>query len=162
MQVARNFTRGRVVDQTVSSQPFVCSDTQAKLKHEEGYGSFAKGAMTQEQKEAARCAALSTPAISATTLTRSLRPRACRFPYAANPYEAADDLAARTRWLHTNMFIGGPMVPSGRTQVSPAAWAVHKAGGKGGLWMTCSHGQRISVAVLACGSHGGCTVGRSS
>ena len=33
---------------------------------------------------------------------------AARYPYPENPYEAADDLAARTRWLHTNMFVGGP------------------------------------------------------
>lgn len=63
------------------------------MKHEEGYASFTRAAeRTQEQLDAAR------------------------YPYPQNPYEAADDLAARTRWLHTNMFIGGPMVPSGRTE----------------------------------------------
>ena len=78
----------------VATTPFICSDTVARLKHEEGYSSFVRPVeRTQEMKEAAR------------------------FPYPNNnPYEAADDLAARTRWLHTNMFVGGPMVPSGRTQ----------------------------------------------
>ena len=79
--------------EVAGAQPFVCSDTAARLKYEEGYASFTRPSeRTQEQLDAAR------------------------YPYPENPYEAADDLAARTRWLHTNMFVGGPMVPSGRTE----------------------------------------------
>jgi len=81
----------RTMKALAGDKPFVCADTNVRLKHEEGYASFTRAS------EAPR------------------GDMTGKFPYQSNPYEAADDLAARTRWLHTNMFMGGPMVPAGKS-----------------------------------------------
>eukprot|EP01050_Picozoa_sp_SAG11_P009207 SAG11_NODE_851_length_6875_cov_8.193034_4_plen_181_part_00 len=58
-------------EQVAGIQPFVCADTNLRLKQEEGYTSFTRGASLDAESS---------------------------YPYQSNPYEAADDLAARTRW----------------------------------------------------------------
>merc|ERR1712216_313594 len=61
----------------VSNQDFLCSDTFARLKNEEGYLSSIRGRQTTKDEI-----------------------EGARYPYPVNPYEDAEDLLLRQKWLH--------------------------------------------------------------
>ena len=74
------------------SRAFVAASSTTRQKHESGYvNAQVRPSERTDQHRAAMT-----------------------YPYQGSPYEAAEDLASRERWLQTTLMLHGPVVPAGR------------------------------------------------